>query len=107
MAKTDEQNTTRTSIMEQKHMHQLHRIAGTPTHKLFLKKWLKEEELIHGSIVLKETQIESVVDPITVLSLGIIWAIRYKSDVEVHMKKMLQREKEDKGMLGKCVENEV
>ncbi|KAG5018928.1 hypothetical protein JHK87_014783 [Glycine soja] len=37
-------------------------------------------------------------------SLGLIWALRYKSDVEAHVEKMLQREKEDKGLLGRCVE---
>nr|AFK39914.1 unknown [Lotus japonicus] len=137
--------TTRTSIMEWKQMHPLHQIAETPTHKLLLKQWLKEEELIHGRIALKETQIDSIRKEITMLyiyfflfhsttlmllfnnssssttsrachrswvpslcsllfSLGSIWAVRYKSDVEAHMEKMLRREKEDKGMLGKCVE---
>lgn len=33
-----------------------------------------------------------------------IWALRYKSDVEAHMEKMLEREKEDRSLLGKCVE---
>ncbi|KAK7257062.1 hypothetical protein RIF29_30761 [Crotalaria pallida] len=150
MAETDHhQNTTRTSIMEWKQMHPLHQIAETPTHKLLLKQWLKEQELIHGRIALKETQIDSVRKEITLLyiffflfhsttlmllfnntsssshsssyssschrswvpslcslifSLVIIWAVRYKSDVEKHMEKMLKREKEDKGLLGKCVE---
>ncbi|XP_020202125.1 uncharacterized protein LOC109787934 [Cajanus cajan] len=143
---TEEQqqhNPTRTSIMEWKHMHPLHQIAETPTHKLLLKQWLKEEELINSRIALKETQIDSTRKEITMLyiffflfhsttlmllfnssssspsschrswvpslcsllfSLGMIWALRYKSDVEVHMEKMLLREKEDKGLLGKCVE---
>ncbi|KAK7317491.1 hypothetical protein RJT34_01775 [Clitoria ternatea] len=146
---TEEQQqhgTTRTSIMEWKHMHPLHQIAETPTHRLLLKQWLKEEELINGRIALKETQIDSTRREITFLyiffflfhsttlmllfnssystphnarachrswvpslcsllfSLVIIWAIRYKSDVEGHMEKMLVREKEDKGLLGKCVE---
>ncbi|RXH86594.1 hypothetical protein DVH24_021867 [Malus domestica] len=37
-------------------------------------------------------------------SLGIIWAIRYKSDTEGHLEKLLEREKEDKNLLGKCIE---
>ncbi|OIW21130.1 hypothetical protein TanjilG_29786 [Lupinus angustifolius] len=131
--------------MEWKQMHPLHQIAETPTHKLLLKQWLKEQELIHGRIALKETQIDSIRKEITLLyiffflfhsttlmllfnnsnfsssssichrswvpslcslvfSLGIIWGVRYKGEVEGHMEKMLKREKEDKGLLGKCVE---
>ncbi|CAL0333676.1 unnamed protein product [Lupinus luteus] len=147
MAESDyhQNNTTRTSIMEWKQMHPLHQIAETPTHKLLLKQWLKEQELIHGRIALKETQIDSIRKEITLLyiffflfhsttlmllfnnsnfsssssichrswvpslcslvfSLGIIWGVRYKGEVEGHMEKMLKREKEDKGLLGKCVE---
>ncbi|KAL1367672.1 hypothetical protein HN51_021795 [Arachis hypogaea] len=153
MADTEQNYTVRrnASIMEWKQMHPLHQIAETPTHKLLLKQWLKEEELIHGRIALKETQIDSVRKEITMLhiffflfhsltlmllftssssvsfsesessssacqrwwipslcsfvfSLGLIWAVRYKSDVESHMEKALQREKEDKILLGKCVE---
>ncbi|XP_019432355.1 PREDICTED: uncharacterized protein LOC109339380 isoform X1 [Lupinus angustifolius] len=147
MAESDyhHNSTTRTSIMEWKQMHPLHQIAETPTHKLLLKQWLKEQELIHGRIALKETQIDSIRKEITLLyiffflfhsttlmllfnnsnfsssssichrswvpslcslvfSLGIIWGVRYKGEVEGHMEKMLKREKEDKGLLGKCVE---
>ncbi|KAK2407738.1 hypothetical protein P8452_69725 [Trifolium repens] len=142
---TDEHNTVRSSIMEWKQMHPLHQIAETPTHKLLLKQWLKEEQLINARIALKETQIDSILKEITMLyiffflfhsttlmilfnssastdidkachkswvpslcsllfSLGLIWALRYKSDVEAHMEKMLKREKEDRGLLRKCVE---
>ncbi|OIW08167.1 hypothetical protein TanjilG_06580 [Lupinus angustifolius] len=147
MAEIDYHTATRTSIMEWKQMHPLHQIAETPTHNLLLKQWLKEQELIHGRIALKETQIDSIRKETTLLyiffflfhsttlmllfnknssfssspssichrswvpslcslffSLGIIWAVRYKSDVEVQMEKMLKREKEDKGLLEKCVE---
>ncbi|KAF1885117.1 hypothetical protein Lal_00029006 [Lupinus albus] len=129
--------------MEWKQMHPLHQISETPTHKLLLKQWLKEQELIHGRIALKETQIDSIRKEITLLyiffflfhsttlmllfnntnssssichrswvpslcslvfSLGIIWAVRYKCEVEGHMEKMLKREKDDKGLLEKCVE---
>ncbi|CAL0303691.1 unnamed protein product [Lupinus luteus] len=145
MAEIDYHTATRTSIMEWKQMHPLHQIAETPTHNLLLKQWLKEQELIHGRISLKETQIDSIRKETTLLyiffflfhsttlmllfnnssslssssichrswvpslcslvfSLGIIWAVRYKSDVEVQMEKLLKREKEDKGLLEKCVE---
>ncbi|KAK3033133.1 hypothetical protein RJ639_036492 [Escallonia herrerae] len=134
--------------MESKPLHPLHQIAGTPTHKLLLKQWLKEEELILNRISLKETQIDGTRKEITNLycffflfhstslillfsavssraqphtgsychrswipslcsvlcSLGIIWAVRYKSDVEAHLEKLLEREKEDRQLLGKCVE---
>ena len=141
--------STNTSIMESKPRHPLHQIAETPTHKLLLKQWLKEEELILGRMTLKETQIDSVQKEITMLyiffflfhsislvllfnasssndplgynklachrswipslcsvlfSLGIIWAVRYKTDVEVHLEKLLEREKEDGKLLAKCAE---
>ncbi|KAK9181982.1 hypothetical protein WN944_025123 [Citrus x changshan-huyou] len=136
---------TKPSIMEPKPPHPLHQIAETPTHKLLLKQWLKEEELILNRIALKETQIDSVRKEITQLymfffvfhsialillfnassndpvekscrrswipsvctllcSLGLIWAVRYKSDVESHLEKLLEREKEDGKLLAKCVE---
>ncbi|XP_057977290.1 uncharacterized protein LOC131164257 [Malania oleifera] len=135
--------------------HPLHQIAESPTHKLLLKQWLKEEELILGRIALKETQIDAVRKEITHLyslfflfhstallllfnlninasfpdysdqnhrhhdlcsrswipslcsllfSLGFIWAVRYKTDVESHLEKLLQREKDDGQLLAKCVE---
>nr|XP_043622744.1 uncharacterized protein LOC122594333 [Erigeron canadensis] len=135
---------TNTAIMEplSKSLHPLHEIAMTPTHKLLLKQWLKEEELILNRIALKETQIDSVSKEITHLycffflfhsislmllfsssngssscnrswipslcsllcSLGLIWAVRYKTDTEAHLEKMLEREKEDGNLLGKCVD---
>ncbi|GMN56523.1 hypothetical protein TIFTF001_025642 [Ficus carica] len=136
-----------TSIMESKTPHPLQQIAETPTHKLLLKQWLKEEELILGRVSLKETQIDSVRKEITNLyvffflfhslslvllfnaaswapqggvsvcrrswipslcsllfSLGLIWAVRYKTDTEVHLEKMLEREKGDGKLLARCVE---
>ncbi|KAA0051100.1 hypothetical protein IC582_001783 [Cucumis melo] len=141
----DDSNNKALSIMEPKPSHPLHQIAETPTHKLLLKQWLKEEELIFGRISLKETQIDSVRKEITMLhifffvfhstailllfnastkdfhgvackrswipslcsllfSLGIIWAVRYKTDVEAHLEKLLEREKEDRNLLSKCVD---
>ncbi|KAH7861765.1 hypothetical protein Vadar_030591 [Vaccinium darrowii] len=140
-----DQSSSNTSIMESKSAHPLHQIAETPTHKLLLKQWLKEEELILNRSALKETQIDSVRKEITQLycffflfhstalvllfsassrgpqsgschrswipslcsllfSLGMIWAVRYKTDVEGHLEKLLEREKEDGKLLAKCVE---
>ncbi|GAV64129.1 hypothetical protein CFOL_v3_07647 [Cephalotus follicularis] len=137
--------STNPSIMDPKAPHPLHQIAETPTHKLLLKQWLKEEELILNRISFKETQIDSIRKEITNLhiffflfhslsllllfnsssknppslackrswlpslssllcSLGFIWAFRYKSDVESHLEKLLEREKEDGKLLSKCVE---
>ncbi|CAN6991745.1 hypothetical protein BRARA_A03308 [Brassica rapa] len=136
--------TTNPPIMESKTRHPLHQIADTPTHKLLLKQWLKEEELILNRVSHKESQIDSVRREITQLyiffflfhsisllllfhassssslsackrswipslcslvsSLGLIWAVRYKSEVESHLEKLLEREKEDAKLLRKCVE---
>ncbi|KAL8096540.1 uncharacterized protein LOC141692269 [Apium graveolens] len=133
-------------IMDSKPLHPLHQIAETPTHKLLLKQWLKEEQLILNRISNKETHLDSVRKELTQLhcffflfhsisltllfttstsfinstrgcqrswipsvcslisSLAIIWAVRYKTDVENHLEKLLEREKEDGKLLGKCVE---
>ncbi|CAI9290788.1 unnamed protein product [Lactuca saligna] len=37
-------------------------------------------------------------------SLGLIWVVRYKTDTESHLEKLLEREKEDGKLLGRCVE---
>ncbi|GLU15054.1 hypothetical protein SLE2022_315820 [Rubroshorea leprosula] len=143
-----EDQSTNSLMMEPKPPHRLHQIAETPTHKLLLKQWLKEEELILNRVALKETQIDSIDsvrkeimllyiffflfhsiallllfnsssrDPpmgachrswipslcSLLCSMGIIWAARYKIDVEGHLEKMLEREKEDGKLLGKCAE---
>ncbi|XP_031119326.1 uncharacterized protein LOC116022664 [Ipomoea triloba] len=142
----DQNATTLSSIMEAKPIHPLHQISESPTHKLLLKQWLKEQDLILNRIVAKETQIDSVRKEITQLycffflfhsisltflfssasqqrkagfycrrswipslcsllcSMGIIWAVRYKTDTESHLEKLLEREKEDGKLLAKCVE---
>lgn len=138
-------NESKSSLMESKALHPLQQIAGNPSHKLLLKQWLKEEELILNRLALKETQIDSTRKEIThlyclfflfhstallllfaaaaqqagsllcskswvpslcsvVCSLGFIWAIRYKTDMESHLEKMLNREKEDSKLLAKCVD---
>ncbi|XP_021760961.1 uncharacterized protein LOC110725799 [Chenopodium quinoa] len=130
--------------MDSKPQHPLDQIAQTPTHKLLLKQWLKEQDLILGRISLKESQIDGVRKEMTnlytifflfhslsllllfntsfsnitsackkswvpslcslVFSMSVIWAVRYKTDVEGHLEKLLEREKEDWKLLGKCVE---
>ncbi|CAN0901975.1 hypothetical protein LINGRAHAP2_LOCUS21726 [Linum grandiflorum] len=132
--------------MVPKQPHPLQQISETPTHKLLLKQWLKEEELILNRVAFKETQVDSVRKEMTQLylsfflfhsisllllfnhasnsnsvsnsckrswipslcsllcSMGIIWAVRYKTDVESHLEKLLEREKEDGKLLAKCVE---
>ncbi|CAN8270123.1 unnamed protein product [Cochlearia groenlandica] len=130
--------------MDPKTKHPLHQIADTSTHKLLLKQWLKEEELILIRVSHKESQIDSIRREITQLyiffflfhsisllllfhassssssssckrswipslntllsSLGIIWAVRYKTEVESHLEKLLEREKEDAKLLRKCVD---
>ncbi|KAH6768703.1 transmembrane protein [Perilla frutescens var. frutescens] len=137
----DDNGESKSSLMESKAVHPLQQIAGNPSHKLLLKQWLKEEELILNRLSLKETQIDSTRKEITHLyclfflfhstallllftaaqgshlckkswvpslcsllcSMGFIWAIRYKGDVESHLEKMLSREKEDSKLLAKCV----
>ncbi|GAA0163861.1 hypothetical protein Leryth_024675 [Lithospermum erythrorhizon] len=140
-----ESNQSTSIIIETTPLHPLHQIASTPTHKLLLKQWLKEEDLILNRVSLKETQLDSIRKEITQLysfffifhslslillfsassrvsnigfchrswlpslcslffSLGIIWAVRFKTDVEEHVEKMLEREKEDGKLLGKCVD---
>ena len=129
--------------MESKTPHPLEQIANNPTHKLLLKQWLKEEELILSRASLKEAQIDSVRREITSLyiffflfhslsililfgssssdsvdscsrswvpsvcsvafSLALIWAVRYKTDTEAHLEKLLKREKEDGKLLERCV----
>ncbi|KAL7590814.1 hypothetical protein Lser_V15G35428 [Lactuca serriola] len=147
MADESKDTAITTAIMESSSktfLHPLHEIAMTPTHKLLLKQWLKEEELILNRIALKEIQIDAVRKEIThiycffflfhsislmllfssassstsgscnrswipslcslLCSLGLIWAVRYKTDTESHLEKLLEREKEDGKLLGKCVE---
>jgi hypothetical protein len=36
--------------------------------------------------------------------LGIIWVVSYKNDVECHLEKLLESEKEDDQLLANCVE---
>ncbi|KAF3792448.1 hypothetical protein EJ110_NYTH11546 [Nymphaea thermarum] len=128
--------------------HPLQQIAESPTHRLLLKQWIKEEELISQRVSSKEWQIDAARKEITqlycfffifhssflvllytsvdkialpssssschrswiptllslVCSLAMIWAIRYKMDVESHTERLLNREKEDGKLLLQCVQ---
>lgn len=126
----------------QQQQHPLTQIAESPTHRLLLKQWLKEEDLIARRIAVKETRIDAVRREITALycsffvfhsiillllfsssspptscrrswipclsslvcSMAIVWAVRYKTDTEVQLERLLEREKEDGVLLLKCVE---
>ncbi|OAY63437.1 hypothetical protein ACMD2_13620 [Ananas comosus] len=124
--------------------HPLRQIAESATHKLLLKQWLKEEELLLRRVALRETRLDAARRETTGLfcaffvfhstallllfssasdapaprtchrswipcllsllsSLGLIWAVRYKGDTEKVLERMLEREKEDALLLGKCV----
>lgn len=127
------------------HPHPLRQIAESASHKLLLKQWLKEEELLLRRVALRETRLDAARRETTGLfcaffvfhstallllfsssasdapapracrrswipcllsllsSLGLIWAVRYKSDTEKVLEGMLEREKEDALLLGKCV----
>ncbi|XP_073005807.1 uncharacterized protein [Typha latifolia] len=127
----------------QKPHHPLQQIAESPTHKLLLKQWLKEESLLSRRVALKESRLDSTRKEITFLysaffvfhstvllllfssasnpprpscrrtwipcllsllsSFAFLWAIRYKSDSEVVLERILEREKEDAMLLTKCV----
>ncbi|KAL7611575.1 uncharacterized protein LOC111905766 [Lactuca sativa] len=145
MADESKDTAITTAIMESSSktfLYPLHEIAMTPTHKLLLKQWLKEEELILNRIALKEYYSDSsskrrksldiyspnhtysgilrfylrgsasgscnrswILSLCSLLcSLGLIWAVRYKTDTKSHLEKLLEREKEDGKLLGKFVE---
>ncbi|PKA50143.1 hypothetical protein AXF42_Ash020383 [Apostasia shenzhenica] len=125
--------------------HPLRQIAESPTYRLLLKQWLKEEDLISRRTAVKESRLDAVRREITALycsffifhaisllllfagaslhpsaaacrrswvpcfcsllcSMTIVWAIRYKTDDEAHIRKLVEREREDGLLLGKCVE---
>lgn len=53
-----------------KKTHPLHQIADSPTHKLLLKQWLKESELVNRRSSSKQAQIDAVRIEITFLCSG-------------------------------------
>ncbi|RRT74747.1 hypothetical protein B296_00019419 [Ensete ventricosum] len=127
-----------------KHRHPLHEIAESATHKLLLKQWIKEEDLVARRVALRESRVDAVRREIAALycgffvfhslvllllysasasspsaacrrswipclcsllcSMAIVWAVRYKTDTECVLERLLEREREDGVLLGKCVE---
>ncbi|KAJ0975822.1 hypothetical protein J5N97_017787 [Dioscorea zingiberensis] len=53
--------------LSKKALHPLHQIAESPTHKLVLKQWLKEADLVLRRISLKELQLTAIRRDITFL----------------------------------------
>ncbi|XP_074562810.1 uncharacterized protein LOC141819079 [Curcuma longa] len=131
-------------ILHHKLRHPLHQIAESATHKLLLKQWIKEEELVAQRVALRESRVDSVRREISGLycaffvfhslillllfsaataspasacrrswipclcsllcSMALVWAVRYKTDTECVLERLLEREREDGMLLVKCVE---
>ncbi|KAL6894194.1 hypothetical protein ACP4OV_008292 [Aristida adscensionis] len=125
--------------------HPLSQIAASGTHRLLLKQWLKEEDLLARRVALREARLDGARKEIAFLycaffafhaasvlllflssasaapaaaacrrswipclvsllsSLAMLWALRYKSDTEAVLERLLAREREDALLLGKCV----
>ncbi|GJN23129.1 hypothetical protein PR202_gb10749 [Eleusine coracana subsp. coracana] len=126
--------------------HPLSQIAESGTHRLLLKQWVKEEDLLARRVALREARLDGARKEIAFLycafftfhaasvlllflssastsadsavacrrswipclvsllsSLAMLWALRYKSDTEAVLERLLARECEDALLLGKCV----
>ncbi|GJM96810.1 hypothetical protein PR202_ga13678 [Eleusine coracana subsp. coracana] len=126
--------------------HPLSQIAESGTHRLLLKQWIKEEDLLARRVALREARLDGTRKEIAFLycaffafhaasvlllfissasasadsavacrrswipclvsllsSLAMLWALRYKSDTEAVLERLLAREREDALLLGKCV----
>ncbi|CAL4936266.1 unnamed protein product [Urochloa decumbens] len=126
--------------------HPLSQIAASATHRLLLKQWVKEEDLLARRVALRETRLDGARKEIAFLycaffafhaasilllflsssatatitaaacrrswipclvsllsSLAMLWALRYKSDTEAVLERLLAREREDALLLGRCV----
>ncbi|CAL4919369.1 unnamed protein product [Urochloa decumbens] len=126
--------------------HPLSQIAASATHRLLLKQWVKEEDLLARRVALREARLDGARKEIAFLycaffafhaasilllflsssatatitaaacrrswipclvsllsSLAMLWALRYKSDTEAVLERLLAREREDALLLGRCV----
>ncbi|CAN6281125.1 unnamed protein product [Urochloa humidicola] len=126
--------------------HPLSQIAASATHRLLLKQWVEEEDLLVRRVALREARLDGARKEIAFLycaffafhaasilllflssasasapspatcrrswipclvsllsSLAMLWALRYKSDTEAVLKRLLAREQEDALLLGRCV----
>ncbi|RLN15435.1 uncharacterized protein C2845_PM02G46140 [Panicum miliaceum] len=124
--------------------HPLSQIAASWTHRLLLKQWVKEEDLLGRRVALREARLDGARKEIAFLycaffafhaasvlllflsspgaatteacrrswipclvsllsSLAMLWALRYKSDTEAVLERLLAREREDALLLARCV----
>ncbi|KAF8659393.1 hypothetical protein HU200_058604 [Digitaria exilis] len=130
-------------------LHPLSQIAASGTHRLLLKQWVKEEDLLARRVALREARLDGARKEIAFLycaffafhaasvlvlflsssasapsaaataaacrrswipclvsllsSLAMLWALRYKSDTEAVLERVLAREREDVMLLARCV----
>ncbi|CAN6322408.1 unnamed protein product [Urochloa humidicola] len=129
----------------QQQQHPLSQIAASATHRLLLKQWVKEEDLLARRVSLREARLDGARKENAFLycaffafhaasvlllflsssassspaaacrrswipclvsllsSLSMLWALRYKSDTEAVLERLLAREREDALLLGRCV----
>jgi hypothetical protein len=135
-------------VTEARQQHPLSQIAESGTHRLLLKQWVKEEDLLARRIALREARLDGARKEIAFLycaffafhaasvlllflsssassgsaastascrrswipclvsllsSLAMLWALRYKSDTEAVLERLLAREREDALLLARCV----
>ena len=124
--------------------HPLSQIAASGTHRLLLKQWVKEEDLLARRVALREARLDGARKEIAFLycaffafhaasvlilflsspgaataeacrrswipclvsllsSLAMLWALRYKSDTQAVLERLLAREREDALLLARCV----
>jgi hypothetical protein len=135
-------------VTEARQQHPLSQIAESGTHRLLLKQWVKEEDLLARRVALREARLDGARKEIAFLycaffafhaasvlllflsssassgsaastascrrswipclvsllsSLAMLWALRYKSDTEAVLERLLAREREDALLLARCV----
>jgi len=135
-------------VTEERQQHPLSQIAESGTHRLLLKQWVKEEDLLARRVALREARLDGARKEIAFLycaffafhaasvlllflsssassgsaastaacrrswipclvsllsSLAMLWALRYKSDTEAVLERLLAREREDALLLARCV----
>ena len=129
---------------QQQQQHPLSQIAASGTHRLLLKQWVKEEDLLARRVALREARLDGARKEIAFLycaffafhaasvlilflsspgaataeacrrswipclvsllsSLAMLWALRYKSDTQAVLERLLAREREDALLLARCV----
>ncbi|XP_066331942.1 uncharacterized protein [Miscanthus floridulus] len=135
-------------VTESRQQHPLSQIAESGTHRLLLKQWVKEEDLLARRVALREARLDGARKEIAFLycaffafhaasvlllflpssassssaasaaaacrrswipclvsllsSLAMLWALRYKSDTEAVLERLLAREREDALLLARA-----